>query len=138
MWDKLIGVLGGSIFQGVGEIISKFVADPTKQAEIAKEIAVLEANVRVKAEEIAAADRNSARQREMTVKDWTPAILAYGITAGFFSILGFMLVKQIPDTGHDALLIMLGALGGAWGAVVSYYFGSSAGSAQKTDLLGKK
>ena len=138
MWDKLASILGWSIFQGVSDIISKFVPDPTKQAEIAAQLAVLESNARTKALELEAQDRNSARQREMTVRDHTPAVLAYLITLGFFSILTWMLTHDMPQTGHDALLVMLGSLGTAWAAVVGYYYGSSSGSERKTELLGKK
>lgn len=90
------------------------------------------------AEELAAtdeADRASARNREIQLKDRIPALLAIMVTLGFFSVLAFMLFRQVPQTGHDAMLLMLGGLGSAWTAVVSYYFGSSAGSERKTELL---
>lgn len=138
MWDKLLAIMDGSLFKGVGEIIGKFVTDPTKQAELRADLAMLEANLKVKVQELEMQDRNSARQREMAVRDKTPMILAYGVTIGFFGVLSYMLVSPIPETGHDALLVMLGSLGTAWAAVVSYYFGSSSSSAQKNELLARK
>lgn len=89
----------------------------------------------IKLEEIAAGDRDSARKREMSVKDWVPGGLGIVITAGFFAALGYMLVNGKPPSGGDALLVMLGALGGAFGSIVAYYYGSSAGSASKTDTI---
>ena len=82
-------------------------------------------------------DRASARSREVTVRDWTPRALAIAVTVGFFFILGYMAVAEVPVGSKDMLNIMLGSLGAAWLAIVGYYFGSSADSAHKTDMLAK-
>lgn len=89
-------------------------------------------------EKVAADDRASARAREVSVKDKIPAILAITITVGFFALLGAMLKWSPPASNKDLLNIMLGSLGTAWVAVVTYYFGSSAGSARKDDILAGK
>jgi hypothetical protein len=89
-------------------------------------------------ERIASADRNSARDREIKTKDWTPKLLAGGITVGYFGVLFYMLTHGLPTTGgSEAMLVMLGTLGTAWGGVVAYYFGSSAGSKEKTEAMNR-
>lgn len=90
-------------------------------------------------EKIHQADRADARAMAANTGDvWTPRLLALGITSGFFGVLSWLLTQGKPDAGGDALLVMLGALGGAWASVVAYYFGSSAGSAAKTEIMAKR
>ncbi|HJV48063.1 MAG TPA: hypothetical protein VJ549_02190 [Geothrix sp.] len=89
-------------------------------------------------EAIAAGDRANARDREVKTKDWVPKALAIAITLGFFTLLFFLLRHEPPKESRDILNIMLGSLGSAWVGVVTYYFGSSAGSARKTELMAPK
>jgi membrane-bound ClpP family serine protease len=86
-------------------------------------------------ERISAGDRESARKMHMQTQDWIPRILALLITVGFFGILAYMLLNGMPQSGTEALLMMLGALGTAWTGVINFYYGSSAGSKAKTDAM---
>lgn len=89
-------------------------------------------------ERIAAGDRDSARKMQTTTQDWVPRMLALLITVGFFGILVWMLVHGMPTSGTEALLMMLGALGTAWTGVINFYYGSSAGSKAKNDIIAQK
>ena len=88
-------------------------------------------------ERISSGDRDSARKREVSVKDHTPKILAAGITLGFFGCLFWMFVYGVPKNGNEALLLMLGALQTAFTGVIAYYFGSSSSSKAKDELISK-
>jgi hypothetical protein len=89
-------------------------------------------------ERIAAGDRDSARQMQRETKDWTPKALAFIITFGFFGALVYILVFGIPQTGTEVLLMLLGSLSTSWTGVMQFYYGSSAGSKAKNDLLAAK
>jgi hypothetical protein len=82
-------------------------------------------------------DTANARAREIATKDSTPKYMAYLITLGFFATLAYLIIYGKPQTGGDVMLVMVGALGTAWSGIVQYYFGSSAGSAAKTDAINK-
>lgn len=84
---------------------------------------------------LAVDNTKDARAMQSTTRSRIPAVLAVIITCGFFGILVGMLRGDLTATDNQALLIMLGALGAAWGAVVNFFFGSTAESGRKTELL---
>ncbi len=89
-------------------------------------------------EKISALDRDSARKMQIETKDWLPRALAVLVTVGFFGILVWLLVRGAPPSGSETLIYMLGSLGTAWTGIIQFYYGSSAGSKQKTDALSMK
>jgi hypothetical protein len=78
-------------------------------------------------------DRKSAREMQAETRSYIPAILAVTVTIGFFGILVGMMTETFKTS--DALMLMLGSLGTAWTGIIAFYFGSSAGSQAKDDLL---
>lgn len=63
------------------------------------------------------------------------AFLCVTTTLGFFTLLATVFFVTVPENSKDILQIMLGVVGGQWTAIVGYFYGSSAGSARKTDML---
>ena len=84
---------------------------------------------------LAVENTKDARSMQVITRSNVPALLSVLITVGFFGILVGMLLGVLSATDNQALMIMLGALGAAWGAVINYFFGSSADSGRKTELL---
>jgi hypothetical protein len=126
----------------ISNAIASAIGDPTQRAALIQAEQQFQAQMAElgykDAEELAAtaaADRANARQREMTIRDRLPAILAVTITVGFFGILYLAFIRGVNEQSRDLANIMIGTLGTAWVSVISYYFGSSAGSEAKTQIL---
>jgi hypothetical protein len=85
------------------------------------------------ADKLAYDDKASARTLQATTRSVIPATLAIGITIGFFGILSSLMLGYTKPSNE--LMIMLGSLSTSWTGVISFYFGSSASSDKKTDLL---
>lgn len=52
-------------------------------------------------------------------------ILAGIVILGFFVILTLLVFKEMPEGNRELLLLVLGALIGAFTTIVGYYFGDS-------------
>jgi drug/metabolite transporter (DMT)-like permease len=74
----------------------------------------------------------------MKGKDLFQYILGGLIVIGFFILLYLLVNAEVPEKNQGLLNLVVGALIGSFATVVSYFYGSSKGSAEKTDLLQKK
>ena len=66
-------------------------------------------------------------------RDHVTAVLAFMV---FVLLLGLLFV-EVPEGNKEILYLLAGAIIGAFGTAVSYWLGSSDGSAQKTALMSK-
>lgn len=66
-------------------------------------------------------------------RDHVTAVLAFMV---FVLLLGLLFV-EVPDGNKEILYLLAGAIIGAFGTAVSYWLGSSDGSAQKTAMMSK-
>ena len=130
--SKAIGVDPSAVQDTINS--GKLTADQIasiQSAEIALKSKAQEMNLDF--EQLAVQDRKSARDLQTTTKSFIPPLLALIITLGFFGILIGMMTGKV--TSSDALMLLLGSLGTAWTGVISFYFGSSASSQNKDQLL---
>lgn len=102
-----------------------------QQAELALKAKAQELGLNF--EQLATQDRKSARDMQTATRSMIPPILAIMVTIGFFGILIGMMTGHV--TSGEALMIMLGSLGTAWTGIIAFYFGSSASSQNKDQLL---
>lgn len=88
-----------------------------------------------------AADRQSARGQTVSLAQagsavqWAPAVVSLVVLATFGLVMWAALSRGLPPGSETILNMLLGTLAAMATAVVSYWVGSSAGSAAKTDML---
>lgn len=103
-----------------------------KQAEQALLVRMRELDI--SEEQLTMGDRDSARKREAAVQDKTNRNLAYVVVGAFLALVGSTLLGYAKvDSALAGTLV--GYLSAKAEQVLAYYFGSSAGSAQKNALL---
>lgn len=89
------------------------------------------AKLSVEREQVAVADRTSARERESKTGDSaTPRILAGIVIVGYFAVQWFILTHSVAVDMREIVMRSMGTLDMAQGLVLGYYFGSSAGRDQ--------
>ena len=141
----------GAILSIGEKVLDKVMPDPNAKAEAqAKlmemaqrgELAQLESHVK---------EMQSARDREIQIATSSAApmlnkivtpVLALGTVGLTFILFGVIIFVDVDADSKDILIYVLGALTSAVTMVLGYYFGSSAGSKEKSaqidELLEKK
>ena len=115
----------------------KLTSDQIGQIKLAEiEMAARAQELGLDFEKLSVEDRKSARDMQSSTRSIIPSVLALSITVGFFGILVGLMTEQFKTS--DALMMMLGSLGTAWTGIIAFYFGSSAGSQAKDQLLRNK
>ena len=74
----------------------------------------------------------------MKIRDYAKYILGGLVTICFFLVLSILIFRAMPQENKDVLYLAIGALISYMGAIVQYYYGSSAGSAVKTEIMAKQ
>ncbi len=143
----LAGMAISAVSKAIGvdeDKVGDLIKDNKLTAEQIAQVKVAEIELQKQAQELGlnfakleVDDRKSARDMQMATRSWVPPLLAASVTLGFFTILAMMLFGKMSTADNTALTMMLGSLGTAWTGIIAYYFGSSAGSQAKTELLSK-
>jgi hypothetical protein len=136
----------------IGEkVLDKVIPDPAAKAEAQAKLMEMAQKGQLAELEFMAKEMDSARSREVQIatsefapmlnKIVTP-ILALGTVALTFILYAIIIFVDVNEQSKDIMIYVLGALTSAVTMVLGYYFGSSAGSKEKSkqidDLLEKK
>ena len=92
-------------------------------------------NLGIEQEQLSVSDTASARALEAATHSYTPDVLTYLTTAGFFLALTGAFSLPIPDTSKGIVFSMIGSLGTVWITQMGFWFGSSLGSHAKDTTI---
>lgn len=109
------------IATALGKGLDKIFPDANVREEKALELAKLA----FREIELELADRDSARKREMEVKDHVPAILAISISIAMISSMVYFNISPPVEASKSLIDDVMTALRDGWLVIMAYYFGSS-------------
>lgn len=138
--DKLDELVGMSMEseQGSTELRKLEMDHAVKLRELTLEDARLELEIqRADLADVADARAREIANTQVTGKrDINLYVLSWVVVSGFFGITGIVLVQGLPST--PVMGILIGGLISGFTQVLSYFFGSSRSSKDKTDILAKQ
>ena len=136
----------------IGEkVLDKVIPDPAAKAEAQAKLMEMAQKGQLADLEFMAKEMDSARDREVKIatSEFAPTlnkivtpVLALGTVTLTFLLYAIIIFVDVNEQSKDIMIYVLGALTSAVTMVLGYYFGSSAGSKEKSkqidDLLEKK
>jgi len=141
----------GAILSIGEKVLDKVLPDPEAKAKAQATLLEMSQKGQLAELEAHVKEMQSARDREIqiatsenapTINKIVTPVLALGTVGLTFLLYGVMIFLEVKPEAKDILIYVLGGLTSAMTMVLGYYFGSSAGSKEKTqqieELLEKK
>lgn len=66
-----------------------------------------------------------------------PFLLAFSTTVGLLGVMAILSFHEVPEGSREVIFVLVGSLGAGWTGIVGYYYGSSSGSAKKSEIMAK-
>lgn len=150
--DTVKGIVGGLFGEkGIGGIVDDLVTSKEEKGEIQAKLETIKNGFEtsmiamvIEREKAILADVADARSSYTRIQESDKAswlsknimpVLTIAVTIGFFGMLFYMLKYEVPKANERIMDILLGSLGTAWITMVSFYFGSSKGSEDKSKQI---
>ena len=114
-----------------------------RASEAATELLLKDKTIQAELEKAYLLDVQNARDANVKVQGDNPSWLAknvaflldIAITTGFFSLIGMIAYKVVPEQNKELFYMVVGILGAKWGDVVAFHRGSSKGSEDKGKII---
>ena len=142
---KLTEFVGGSLFKEAKAIINEYWppdVSPEKRAEFEMRMQELEARKQAEAQQIALdqlktelADTQDARRAHQLSN--MPALITVMLTVMVCGLLYAVINVDIKDESKELAFALFGTVFTLWGTSISYFVGTTRGSAIKSDIIAK-
>lgn len=134
MLPAILPTIASTLKDIINRVIPDKVAAQAAEMQMESELLKSQQEGALKTLEAQLQDVQSARERQMSVKDKVPGILAFLLIGSYVGILLMQMIGiQFPQSVITQS--MTNQLGNLCLVIISYYFGSSIGSKQKDDHI---
>jgi hypothetical protein len=116
------------------EIVARLETDPALAEQFKAKLSAETEALRMQIEDTQDARANNTRLAELGHAGyWSGPVIDTVVVVGFFVVLGMLVMRPVAmdQTQFAVANILLGVLGSAFGQIINYHRGSSAGSAAK-------
>lgn len=121
------------------EAVGKAIESNPKAQDIVRQVEATQGPAVVDELSARLADVQNARATTVALVEkgsaiaWGAPVVSVLVVSGFLALVGAMMFRTIPDS--QVALVLFGSLSTAFGSVISYWLGSSAGSKDKDSMI---
>lgn len=140
--NKILEFLGmgkSNLIDSLVNGVDKFVTTGEEKEQLRQDMQKIVDGFVIEASKIALEDVVSARNREVTLKDsigvYAQNVAAIAIIGSFLGLLFILAFHKTEVINSDLLNILIGSLGTMTVNIIGYWFGSSASSARKDEII---